>query len=81
MNQNIIPSQITNSPIFHKTFKINSNSNRNSMIMNIHGINHQQQHLITTPTTINHEFINNLQQQYHSSSILSKTQGIHVYMS
>ena len=54
-NQNIIPTQINNSPIFHKTLKNNSNS----IVMNTHGMNHQQQHLITTTTSINHEFINN----------------------
>jgi len=52
-NQNIIPKQIINSPIFHKTFK------NNSIVMNTRSMNHQQQHLITTTISINHEFINN----------------------
>jgi len=32
--------------------------NNNFTNWNTHGTNHQQQHLITTTTTINHEFIN-----------------------
>ena len=54
--KNIIPTQITNSPIFHKTLK-NSNFITIFIITNTHSMNHQQQHLISTTTQINHEFI------------------------
>jgi len=55
--KNIIPTQITNSPIFHKTLKNNSNFTTNPTIMNTHSMNHQQQHLISLTTPIEHEFI------------------------
>ena len=35
------------------------NSHHKSVFMNIQGMNHQQQHLITTTTSIKHVFINN----------------------
>jgi len=55
--KNIIPTQITNSSIFHKTIKNNSNFIAIFIIMNIHSMNSQQQHLIITTTPIDHEFI------------------------
>jgi len=56
LKSNTIPTQIINSPIFHKNSQQQLNSHHNSIIMNTHGINHQ--HLITTTTSIKHEFIN-----------------------
>jgi len=44
---------------FCKTFKNHTNSHHNSMIMITQGLNHQQQHLIITTTSIKYEFINN----------------------
>ena len=58
-NQNIISTQFINLPIVHKTFNNNLNLTTNSIIMNTHSMNPQQQHLIPTTTPIRHEFINN----------------------
>jgi len=48
----------TNSPIFHKTLKNNSNFSTIFITMNTHSMNSQQQHLITITTSIGHEIIN-----------------------
>ena len=53
------------------------NSFHKSEIMNTQGMNHQQQYLITTTTSIKHDFINNPSTTIHSSSFMGKTQ---VYM-
>ena len=53
------------------------NSYHKSVIMNTQGMNHKQQHFMTTTTSMKHEFINNPSTTIHSSSILGKTQ---VYM-
>jgi len=66
--------------MFHQNSPQQLNSHHNSIIIKTHGINSSTTHLITATTTINHEFINNIQeQQHHSSSILSKTQSIPIY--
>jgi len=64
---------IMNMQIHHQQL----NSYHKSVIMNTQGMNQQQQHLITTTSSIKHEFINNPSTTIHSSSILGKTQ---VYM-
>jgi len=77
MKSNIISTQFINSTHFYKNPQQQLNSLHKSEIMNTQGMNHQQQHLITTKTSIKHEFINNPSTTIHSSSILGKTQ---VYM-
>ena len=55
------------------------NSYYKSEIMNTQGMNHQRQYLITTTTSIKHDFINNLSTTIHSSTFMGKTQ-IYMYI-
>jgi len=56
MKSNIISTQFIKSTHFYKNPQQQLNSYYNSEIMNIQGVDHQQQHLITTTTSIKHIF-------------------------
>jgi hypothetical protein len=67
---------------FHQNFQQQLNSHHNSMIMNIHGMNHQQQHLITTTISIDHEFIDNLTLTIsYFTNFEQNTKYTHIYIS
>ena len=68
-----------NSTHFYKNPQQQLNSYHKSEIMNTQGMNHQQQYLITTTTSIKHDFINNLSTTIHSSTFMGKTQ-IYMYI-
>jgi len=59
LKSNTIPHNSSIQSIFHKNSQQQLSSHHNFTIMNTHGINQQQQHLTTTETSLNHEFINN----------------------
>ena len=78
LKSNTIPTQIINSSIFHKNSLKQLNSHHNSIIMNTHDINQQQQHLTTATTSFNHEFINNYNYNITSHQFEQKSTRFHI---
>jgi len=78
LKSNSIPTQIINSLHFHKNSQKQLNSHYNSIIMNTHDMNQQQQHLITTITLFNHDFINSYNHNIISHQFWAKTTKFHI---
>jgi len=81
MKSNIISTQSINSTHFYKNLQQQLNSCYKSEIMNTQGTNHQQQHLITTTTSIKHEFINNPTTTSFFINFEQNTKYNHIYIS